>query len=80
MDAVIRKWGNSLAVRLPMPVVNAAHFKLEQKVDISVKDGRIIIEPLHKPTYALEDLLQGITAENGHGEVDFGKPAGKEAF
>ena len=80
MDAVIRKWGNSLAVRLPMTVVNAAHFKLEQKVDISVKDGRIIIEPLHKPTYALEDLLQGITAENRHGEVDFGKPAGKEAF
>ena len=80
MDAVIRKWGNSLAVRLPMTVVNAAHFKLEQKVDISVKDGRIIIEPLHKPTYALEDLLQGITAENCHGEVDFGKPAGKEAF
>ena len=80
MDAVIRKWGNSLAVRLPMPVINAVHFRLEQKVDISVKDGRIIIEPLHKPTYSLDELLTGMTAENGHGEVDFGKPAGKESF
>ena len=80
MDAVIRKWGNSLAVRLPMPVVNEAHFKLEQKVNITVKEGRIIIEPLQKLEYALEDLVAGITAENGHGEVSFGAPVGKESL
>ena len=80
MNAVIRKWGNSLAIRLPMPVVNEAHFKLEQKVNITVKEGRIIIEPMQTIAYALEDLLAEITVENGHGEVDFGGPVGKEAL
>ena len=80
MDAVIRKWGNSLAIRLPMPVVNEAHFKLEQKVNITVKEGRIIIEPMQTIAYVLEDLLAGITADNEHGEVDVGGPVGKEAL
>lgn len=80
MDAVIRKWGNSLAVRLPMSVVNEAHFKLEQKVNLSVKDGRIVIEPLQNPTYKLEELVAGITDENRHEEVSFGPPVGKEAL
>ena len=80
MDAVIRKWGNSLAIRLPMPVVNEAHFKLEQKVNITVKEGRIIIEPMQTIAYVLEDLLAGITAANEHGEVDADGPLGKEAL
>ena len=80
MNAVIRKWGNSLAIRLPMPVVNEAHFKLEQKVNITVKEGRIIIEPMQTIAYALEDVLAEITVENGHSEVDFGGPVGKEAL
>ena len=80
MDAVIRKWGNSLAIRLPMPVVNEAHFKLEQKVNITVKEGRIIIEPMQTIAYALEDLLAGITADHEHGEVDVDGPVGKEAL
>ena len=80
MDAVIRKWGNSLAIRLPMPVVNKAYLKLEQKVNITVKEGRIITEPLQTIAYALEDLVAGITAENGHGEVSFGGPGSKKYF
>ena len=81
MDAVIRKWGNSLAIRLPMPVVNRAYLKLEQKVNITVKEGRIIIiEPLQTIAYALEDLVAGITAENGHGEVSFGGPVVEEVL
>ena len=77
---MIRKWGNSLAIRLPMPVVNEAHLKLEQKINITVEEGRIIIEPLQTIAYALEDLVAGITVENGHGEVSFGGPVGKEVL
>lgn len=78
MDTVIRKWGNSLAVRLPMSVINQARFKPEQKVSITTEEGRIIIEPLQTVAYSLEELVSGITAKNAHAEASFGAPVGKE--
>ena len=30
--------------------------------------------------YTLAQLLDGVTPENVHGEVDFGRPVGKEAW
>lgn len=80
MEAVIRKWGNSPALRLPVAVIKEADFNLEQKVNISVTRGRIVIEPSDTVEYDLDQLLSGITATNSHNEVSFGSPVGKEAF
>ncbi len=80
MEAVIRKWGNSPALRLPVAVMTEADFRLEQKVSITVTKGRIVIEPSDTVEYDLDLLLSGITAENAHAEVDFGKPMGKEVL
>jgi antitoxin MazE len=80
MDTVIRKWGNSLAVRLPMAIISEARFNLEQKVSITAKEGRIIIEPLQKLEYSLEELVAGISPQNAHGEASFGPPVAKETL
>jgi antitoxin MazE len=80
MESVIKKWGNSPALRLPMRVLKEADLSLEQKVSITVADGRIVIEPSELVDYNLNDLLAGITAQNAHHEVDFGKPVGKEVL
>ena len=80
MEAVIRKWGNSPALRLPVSALRDAELSLEQKVNIVVTRGRIVIEPSEKIEYDLDELLAGITDQNSHAEVDFGKPVGKEAF
>jgi antitoxin MazE len=80
MEAVIRKWGNSPALRLPVAVIKEADFNLEQKVNISVTRGRIVIEPSDTVEYDLDQLLSGITATNTHGEVSFGSPVGKEVL
>lgn len=80
MDAVISKWGNSLAIRLPMALVNEVRFKSEQKVSISAKNGRIVIEPVQKVEYTLDDLVAKMTTKNAHGEVSFGSPMGKETL
>jgi antitoxin MazE len=80
MEAVIRKWGNSPALRLPVSAIKEAAFSLEQKVTISVTRGRIVIEPCDRVEYKLDELLAGITARNSHAEVSFGKPVGKEAL
>lgn len=80
MQAVIRKWGNSPALRLPAVALKEAALSLEQKVTITASRGRIVIEPSDHVEYSLDDLLAGITAENAHAEVSFGKPEGKEAL
>jgi antitoxin MazE len=80
MQAVIRKWGNSPAVRLPLAVMKEANFSVEQKVTIVVTRGRIVIEPSEVVEYALDDLLEGINSKNVHAEVSVGRPVGKEAL
>lgn len=74
---LVKKWGNSPAVRLPAAVMEAAQLSLEQAVEVRAENGRIVIEPA-APTYNLDELLAGITANNLHDEQDFGLSQGKE--
>ena len=80
MEAVIRKWGNSPALRLPVSALKEAKLSLQQKVNIVVTRGRIVIEPSEKIEYDLNELLDGVTSRNVHAEVTFGKPVGKEVL
>lgn len=80
MEAVIRKWGNSPALRLPTAALKEAGYQLEQKVDLIVSRGQIIIQPRAKVEYELEALVSGIHADNLHDEVSFGAPVGKETL
>ncbi len=78
MEAVIRKWGNSPALRLPTAALKEAGYQLEQKVNLVVSRGRILIEPSEKVEYDLDALVRGISPGNTHSEVSFGKPVGQE--
>ena len=80
MQAVIRKWGNSPALCLPVSALIEAALSLQQKVNILVTRGRIVIEPSEKIAYDLNELADGITPQNSHGEVSFCQPVGKEAM
>ncbi|MFO1193608.1 MAG: PbsX family transcriptional regulator [Rhodoferax sp.] len=79
METVIRKWGNSPALRLPSSVLKQAGYQLEQKVELVVSRNRIVIRPADKLEYDLQALVDGITPENRHEAVDFGPARGKEA-
>jgi len=74
---LVKKWGNSPAVRLPAAIMEAAHLCVDQQVEVRAEGGRVIIEPA-APVYSLDDLLAGITAKNRHTEQDFGMPQGQE--
>ncbi len=80
MKATVRKWGNSAAVRIPAPVMQAMGLDLDTIVDVREEAGRIVIEPLLRKAYDLEELLKGITSKNLHQAVDFGVPHGKESW
>ncbi len=72
------RWGHSLALRIPKTISNECGISENTVVDISLKGNKIIITPVKETEYCLEKLLQLVTKDNIHSEVDFGKPVGKE--
>ena len=78
MQVTMRKWGNSIGVRIPAGILPELNLRAEKKVDVRAEAGRIIIEPIIDSQETLEQLLGEITPDNVHSEIDFGQPVGKE--
>jgi antitoxin MazE len=75
----IAKWGNSLGLRLPKAVALEAQVGEGDTVDVSVKDGVIVVRP-NRPSYSLEELVAKITPRNRHNESDWGPSVGDEVW
>jgi antitoxin MazE len=75
----IAKWGNSLGLRLPKSVALEAQVDEGDTVDVSVKNGAIVIRP-SRPAYSLGQLVSKITPRNRHDESDWGSPVGDESW
>ena len=80
MQTKIKKWGNSLALRIPKLFALDVNLKPNNMVDISIDKGRIIITPISEKEYSLKKLLEGVTKNNLHEEFDTGAPVGKEIW
>ena len=80
MAYLVKKWGNSAAVRIPAAVLAQAGLNIDQPVDIRQERGRIIIEPLRNIRFELDDLLAQITPENCHDPVETGPAVGREIW
>lgn len=80
MLARIRKWGNSAAFRIPAEVMQEAQLRIDQRVDVRVEEGRLIVTPAEPdpPTYELRDLLAHGLAETAHPETSIGHAVGRE--
>ncbi|MGJ3495617.1 Antitoxin MazE (plasmid) [Piscirickettsia salmonis] len=79
MDAVVRKWGNSLGLLLPLSIARELHINDGSHVTINKVGDEIHIKPLTH-TQTLELLLSEITPENSHDLVDWGEDLGGERF
>lgn len=75
-----QEMGQHAAVRIPDSVMAAAHDTLDQPVNVREVQRRIVIEPVRRKEYKLDELLGGITAKNQHKPVDTGAPVGKEIW
>ena len=82
MIAKIQKWGNSQGLRLAKNLLADAQLDVGDEVDISVKDGIMIVAPAKRirGRHNLKDLVTHIPENYQPGEVDWGKPAGKEVW
>ena len=80
MKSVVKKWGNSAAVRIPAAIMEAIALELDAAVEVREEAGRIVIEPVPQKTYDINAMIDAINDENLHEAVDFGPPVGKEAW
>jgi Growth regulator len=80
MQARIQKWGNSLAVRIPKTLAAEAQLTQEAVVELAVVKGKLIIAPIKKQKYKLEELVSKITDENLHKEDIWGPAVGSEVW
>lgn len=77
MKAQIVKWGNSLAVRIPKPIVQKARMKEGDFLEIETTQDHIELRRIsHVPS--LSRLIAQITPENCYGEVSTKLEVGKE--
>jgi antitoxin MazE len=80
MKTVVRKWGNSLGIRIPKTFASEVKIGDGAEVDISVHDGRLVIKAIKPSRFSLEKLLAQVTVGNIHEKVDWGIQMGKEAW
>lgn len=79
-NSSIKKWGNSLAIRIPSSVVQDLALFENSSVQITSNGVVAIIQPKKHKKVSLDELVAAITPDNIHKEVDWGKPVGKEVW
>lgn len=60
MRTTIRKWGNSLGVRIPIVLADDARLADGAEVELTVRGGELVVAPV----LALADLVARITPDN----------------
>jgi antitoxin MazE len=78
METVIKKWGNSLGIRIPNLIAREFSLKDGSCVEIKNAGNEIVIKPRKKA--ALSEMLNAINEENIHEEVEINGPVGKEIW
>ena len=67
METIVKKWGNSLGIRIPSLIVRELSLKDGSFVDISDNGNEITIRPMKKNR--LSEMLSEINEQNLHEEI-----------
>ena len=73
----VRKWGSSLAVRIPKAIAEQWGVSEGSAIDMASHGDRVV---MRKRPYDLADLLSKVTDDNLHPEQDTGEPQGREQW
>ena len=76
----VKKWGNSLALRIPKSFAAEVGLQTDSPVEVSLADGKLVISPVTKSRLTLKQLLEQVTDENVHHEFETGPAQGDEAW
>ncbi len=82
MVTKIQKWGNSQGLRLAKQVLEDAHISVGDDVDVTVRDGLIVVAPARRVRGKrnLKELVSRIPKNYKPEEIHWGQPVGKEVW
>jgi len=82
MQTKIQKWGNSQGIRIPKKMLDHTQIKVGEVVNISLADGKIIIETTHEThgRYDIKALASNMPSGHTTGEEYRGEPVGREVW
>ncbi|WP_158929098.1 AbrB/MazE/SpoVT family DNA-binding domain-containing protein [Acidisphaera sp. S103] len=75
MAVTLHKWGNSVGVRLPKPMLEQVGLREGAQVDVLVEGNHLVIR---RKRLNLADLLAQCKPENRPDPADWGPPVGRE--
>jgi len=78
MTVPLRKWGNSLAIRIPKDIATTLSIEYNSLLTLAIIDGMLVIKPQKKSR--LESLVSQINSENLHSEISTGRSVGNEEW
>ncbi|MCL2895347.1 AbrB/MazE/SpoVT family DNA-binding domain-containing protein [Brenneria tiliae] len=67
-QAVLQKWGNSIALRLSGNLKTIPNFEVGDTVDIEISEKGLIIQKAVKRQLSEADLLAGLSAYSAHAD------------
>lgn len=76
----VKKWGNSLALRIPSAFAVEAGLEPDAAVEMTLVEGVLVVRPIVRRDVRLADLLAEVTVDNLHEEIDAGPALGDEAW
>ena len=78
MTVPIKKWGNSLALRIPKDIATTLSIEYNSKMELSIVDGALVLRP--QKSSRLESLISQINSGNLHNEIETGESIGNEEW
>ena len=76
MELIVKKWGNSMALRIPSSFLKEVGVNEGSILDITLVNGTLVLTP-KKKVYDLKTLLEGINESNLHPEILTGDSMGE---
>jgi antitoxin MazE len=82
MVTKIQKWGNSQGLRLARQVLEDAHISVGDDVDVTARDGMIVIAPARRirGKQSLQEIVSRIPKGYKAEQIDWGEPVGREVW
>ena len=80
MESKVKKWGNSLGIRIPKSFTDQVGITNGSSIDITIEGDKITIAPILRKDESINELLSLVTEDNVPYEIKTDGPVGNEIW
>ena len=79
MTTTVQRWENSKGIRIPKTILDAVCWNENDELELSLEGETLIIQKVRKRK-TIEELFKDFDGEYEPRNLDWGEPAGREAW